>query len=126
MDKPLIEVEVKITQDFVESTFKLFMKVIRYEYIQSEIFVFNKNLDGTTSFTNVANATQLMDLPLHSPIPGQIYYLENCLELIFNSAAKVLEYESLIKDSIVRLLNDWYLVKDKINKTETTILQPDI
>ena len=123
----LIELEIRKWQHETTQKYHLYVKVIRYENIPAEIFVYRRHIDAPPTeqldfFSNIASPTQLVTLPKHSHQPGNIFYIDNYVELSFDTAQQREDTEAFMLTDIGKLKDDWVLVMDQLTTTYTVIV----
>lgn len=121
--KALIELDIQRDVDHDTGKYKLDITVLRYENIDSEIFVFQLDVNAMRTFQTVATATHMVDLWKHNPQPGTTFYLENNCHLAFDHVREVLYAESEILRRVQVLVDDWNLVRDTLTKHYTKIIE---
>ena len=119
---PLIELEITKSQNS-EGKFTMFIRVTRYEYIQSQIFVYSRNLETEIdSFSHIASVAELVDMPKQRHETGNIFYLDSSVDLEFDTAESMTDTEQLIIADVTKLRDDWTLVKDQFNASYKVII----
>ena len=118
----LIELEIRKYEN-ESGKYVLDINVTRYQNIQAEIFVYARDTNsGNDSFSHIASPNDIASLPKHHHQPGNIYFVENSVELEFDTAQQRDDTESLILDDVRELKDNWELVKDQLDTTYKVII----
>jgi len=85
--------------------------------------VFVRNLSsGLDNFSHIASPANLTSYPRYIPAIGNLYFLDNSVELEFDTVKEREDTISLIVLDVNKLKKDWELVKDNMTTTYTVII----
>ena len=120
----LIDLEIKKSQDPTSGKYNMIVKVVRYQNIQCQIFVYQHDpVTNEDYFSNVASPAQLTSLPKHHSQPGNVYFLEHTVELEFDTAKEMNDTENMMLIDIEQLKKDWDLIRDQLDVTYNVVIQ---
>jgi len=123
MATPLLDIETEKIQDCEKDSYFLKMNIKRNQNIDSQIFVYKYNPQQVVAtFDHVASSVDLSELSKHRPAPGNLFYLDNFINLEFKSIKTLEDTEAMILKDVNQLLQNWAIISVKFNKKYITTL----
>lgn len=122
MPTPLIELKIDASQNIETGKYWLKIKVERYENIDAEVFVFQRDMHGDDTFAAIATPAQLVGLPKNQPVPGNLWFLDSYVELQFDNILTRQDVEARIVQEVKDLVVAWEILGGTVNSTRTVTI----
>lgn len=126
-DQVVLEVEYIVGQDVTDSNFTLTANVIRNEYVDPHIFVYQRALDDVDTFVAVATPVRLDEFPVDAPQDGKPFFRTDTVELEFESLLLLNQALANFRADINSLVDDQQtLLNEYLNTTFTEVYEGDV
>ena len=115
----IIEAKFSFEQDLESNKFTLTTEIVRNELIDSEVFVFQRDLNGVDTFCAVATPIQMSEFLANVPDTGEPFFRVDKFTLEFDKLSDLIEVRETLKRDIQQLAIDTQIILDEVPTEES-------